>query len=81
MFGADRLHIFDGGEVEFLIPIQQFPLIGNERHYLPPRQVDVKNFLRVVDEFFHARKLYPSVSCAEGYIRVIVLVSQLLVCV
>ena len=53
MFDANRLGVLDRGKIEFLIPVQQFPLIGNQRHHLPPGQVNVKEFLRRLDEFFH----------------------------
>ena len=57
MFGTDGLRIPDGGQVEFLIPVEQFTLVRDESHHLSPREMDVKEFLRVKNKFLHSEKI------------------------
>src|SRR5574341_2229282 len=54
VLGADGLCVANGRQIEFLIPIEKFAFIGDERHHLSPREMDVKELLRVADEFFHS---------------------------
>ena len=54
MFGAHACHIPYGSQVDTLIPIEQFALVEAKRGNLGCVQINVKEILRVVDEFFHS---------------------------
>ena len=53
MLGPDGLHVADGGQVEFGVPLDQFLLVVDERHHLPRREVDVEKGLCVLNEGVH----------------------------
>ena len=53
MLNPDRFHIADRSEVKFLIPLEQFLFVRDQRHHLSPGDMHVKQCLRVVNKFFH----------------------------
>lgn len=57
MFGANRFRITDGSQVELLIPVEQFALVGEQRHDLSSGEMNMKEFLRALDKFFHTMKI------------------------
>jgi len=44
----------DRGQVEFLVPVQQFAFVMNQGHHLPSGQVDAEESLRLTGEFVHS---------------------------
>ena len=60
MLGADGFGIADGGEVELLIPFEQFFFIGGQGHHLTPRDVNVEQRLGLVNELFHQKNYTPA---------------------
>ena len=47
----------DGGEIELLIPFEQFFFVGSQCHHLTPGEMNIEQCLCVVSEFFHDGKL------------------------
>ena len=53
MLGADRLGVAEGREVELLIPIEQLALIGDERHDLSTREVNMEELAGAASKGVH----------------------------
>jgi hypothetical protein len=58
VLGADRLRVAYGGQIELAVPFDEFPFIGMKGSDLPPRNMNIEQCQRILDEFFHDRKLY-----------------------
>src|SRR5258708_13068790 len=72
MFGADAFCIPDGGQVEFLIPVEQLTLVGQKSDDLPARQVNSIELECLFDKLVHGMtKLYPFLFARKGYVLII----------
>ena len=59
MFCADRFRITDGREIKFLVPLEQFFFIPDQRCNLLLCELNIDQCMRILKEFFHFKKLYP----------------------